>query len=123
MIRQRDKFSFSEYFYALNFNEMKGSDAVFTTVPALWFKKKNGNVAICKGNLWAMTSQSATPDDFILNFDGRYGGRTHFKWDGVEMWSSDNVFVDMLEAHKELDPILQAFPNIPAGYTGWYSIK
>lgn len=123
MIRQRDKFSFSEFFYAINFDSINNSNSVFTTVDAIWFKKKDGIVAVCKGTLWAMTSNSQTVDDFIMNFDGRGGGNTHFKWNGTEMWSVNNVFLDMIEVHRELDPILRNFPAIPEGYTGWHSIK
>lgn len=131
MIRQRDKFSLSEYFYAINFDSfrhtMRAGEGQSTLdqvlVDAIWFKKKDGVLAVCKGSLWGMDRELNTPEDFITKFDGRYGGSTHFKWNGTEMWSSDNHFLRMVEAHRELDPILNDFPNIPAGYTGWYSIK
>jgi hypothetical protein len=122
MIRQRDTFSASEFFYALNFDSLrfKGGSA---TVDAIWFKRKSGERAVCMGKLWSRSSGSETPTEFMRDFDGRYGGSTEYKWNGIEMWSDDNNFVGMMEAHRILDPILKNFPNIPEGYTGWYSIK
>ena len=123
MIRQRDAFSSSEFFYAINFNSLVFSRGA-GTVDAVWFKRKSGMWAVCSGRLWSRgAAGDETPEGFIRNFDGRYGGSTEYKWDGTEMWSSDNNFLDMIEAHKVLDPILRNFPNIPDGYTGWYSIK
>lgn len=131
MIRQRDRFSLSEYFYTINLDSFNlvqregfGSTSLgHGIVDAIWFKKKEGVLSVCKGRLWHMDSRMQTVEDFMETFDGRYGGSTHFKWNGTEMWSSDNNFLRMVEAHRELDPILSDFPNIPAGYTGWYSIK
>lgn len=57
------------------------------------------------------------------NHDGRYGGNTEYKWNGVEMWSSNNNFLELVAAHKILDPMLKGFPEIPKGYAGWFSIK
>lgn len=122
MIRQRDAFSASEFFYAINFDSLKIENSG-VTVEAIWFKKKSGDRAVCMGKLWSTRAGSENPEDFMRNFDGRYGGHTEYKWNGTEMWSSDNIFVDMMDAHAILDPILKNFPNIPEGYTGWYSIK
>jgi hypothetical protein len=123
MIRQRDVFSASEFFYAINFNTLRVTSTDAAIVDAVWFKRKSGVLAVCMGHLWSRGRNSQFPDDFMRNFDGRYGGSTKYKWNGTEMWSEDNNFVDMMNAHKILDPILTNFPNIPENYTGWYSIK
>lgn len=120
MIVQRDQFSFSEYFYALDLNSFKPTYGLNGEVKAIWFKKTRGQIAVCMGNL---TARATSLDELIQNHDGRYGGNTEYKWNGVEMWSGDNKFVELMAAHKILDPILKNFPNVPAGYTGWYSIK
>lgn len=122
MIRQRDAFSASEFFYAINFDSLK-VERNSATVEAIWFKKKSGERAVCMGKLWSYSKGSQNIEDFMRDFDGRYGGNTEYKWNGTEMWSSDNIFVDMMDAHAILDPILKNFPNIPDGYSGWYAIK
>lgn len=130
MIRQRDKFSFSEFFYAIDFSTLR-IDAGFgdghATVKAVWFKKSQGEIAVCTGTLSAYGKPGRRlhdETDFIANFDaGRYGGNTMYKWNGTEMWGYQNNFVKLVEAHGMLAPILEEFPNIPTGYTGWYSIK
>jgi hypothetical protein len=122
MIRQRDTFSASEFFYAINFDSLRVNGSS-SSVDAIWFKRKSGERAVCMGKLGSYGAGSQNPADFMRNFDGRYGGNTKYKWNGTEMWSDDNIFVDMIEAHKILDPILKNFPNIPEGYTGWYAIK
>lgn len=123
MIRQRDKFSFSEYFYAINWSTLRSNkDGTVAYVDAIWFKKTRGEIAVCSGTL--SNHDTFTKDDFIAGFKyGRYGGNTQYKWNGFEMWSHDNNFLDMIEAHKFLDPILENYPDIPVGYEGWYSIK
>lgn len=134
MIRQRSKFSFSEFFYAIDFPGMKlgndGGDGYYwVSVPAIWFKRKNGSTAVCSGSLRAYSTPEkpiTCPDDFIKHHDGRYGGGTEYKWDGIEMWGSDNNFFDLVEANKILDPLLEAFEedqSIPQGYDGWFSIN
>lgn len=134
MIRQRNKFSLSEFFYAIDFSAMKhgsdtGNGCHFVSVPAIWFKRKNGWTAICSGTLSAFATPEKpiyTPDDFMKEHDGRYGGATNYKWDGSEMWGSDNNWDGLVKAHDHLDPLLEAFENnqeIPQGYDGWFSIK
>lgn len=134
MIRQRNTFSFSEFFYAIDFSSMKWgkkteSGGQFVTVPAVWFKRKNGYTAVCSGSLNTFSTPDDSienADDFIKKHDGRYGGATEYKWDGTEMWGSDNNFYDLVEANKKLDPLLEAFEtdkSIPQGYDGWFSIN
>lgn len=134
MIRQRSKFSFSEFFYAIDFSAMKfgkddGDGYYWATVPAIWFKRKNGATAVCSGTLRAYSTPAnpiTSPADFMQHHDGRYGGGTEYKWDGIEMWGSDNNFYDLVEANKMLDPLLEAFEDdqsIPAGYDGWFAIN
>lgn len=120
MIIQSSKFTFSEYFYAIDMNSFKPSYGSRATMDAIWFKRTRGLTAVCMGTL---SAQAKNAEEFMINHDGRYGGNTEFKWNGVEMWSHNNKFLEMLDAHKIMDPILKGFPAIPKGYEGWFCIK
>lgn len=120
MIIQSSKFTFSEYFYAIDMKSLKPTYGFNASMNAIWFKKTRGQIAVCTGTL---SSQGKTVEQFMANHDGRYGGNTEYKWNGTEMWSSSNHFLELMAAHKILDPILQAFPEIPKGYEGWFCIK
>lgn len=124
MIKQRDKFSMTEYNYALNFDSFRYRDnSNYAVIDAIWFSTKKGLLTVHKGTLNHLDRNLHSVDDFILNFNGRYAGSTYFKWNGTDIWSSDSNYQKMVAAHDELDPILQNFPAIPEGYTGWHSIK
>lgn len=126
MIKQRDKFSMTEYNYALNLNSFRFVKRMYHdygVVDAIWFSKRKGLLTVHKGTLFHYDSEIQTVDDYIRCYNGRNTGYTDFKWDGTDIWSSSSNFLKMVEAHAELDPILRSFPKIPEGYTGWYSIK
>lgn len=134
MIKQSGKFTYREYFYALDLNSLvvkpiKDSALVSASVKGVWFKRENGLESVCMGTVRThfTPEEEVTPDYFMEKYrNGRYGGSTKFKWDGTKMWSEDNIFTKMVEAHDYLDPILKNFienQSIPEGYDGWYSIK
>lgn len=134
MIRQSDRFTQKEFFYALDLNSLKvkpihDSALVGISMNALWFKREKGMLSICKGTIadYLKPEQEVTVEYFMDNYrSGRYGGSTQFKWDGEKMWSKDNIYTKLVQAHDSLDPLLQKFLNnqeIPAGYEGWYSVK
>jgi hypothetical protein len=120
MILRKHNFNFSEYFYAIDLNSLKPTYANRAEMKAVWFKKTRGQLAVCIGTL---SSSGKTVEEFFANHDGRYGGNTEYKWNGKEMWSSNNYFLELVAAHKILDPMLTSFPNVPTGYEGWFSIK
>lgn len=137
MITSRNTFNFSAFFYAVDFSSpfMKNvssrpNDPSYRIqYPAVWFKRKNGFAAVVKGFLWSyvrnidVTDVAAVEAEFKASFDGRYGGNAEFRWDGVNMWAPEQDFTTTAATQQELDQYLNAFPAIPAGYTGWYSIK
>lgn len=120
MIIQSSRFTFSEYFYAIDMNSLKPTYGTRASMDAVWFKKTRGQLVVCIGTL---SSTGTTVEKFMENHDGRYGGNTEYKWNGTEMWSSSNNFLELVEAHKILDPILKGFPDMPKGYEGWFCIK
>lgn len=103
-------------------------DRGFTYVPAIWFSRKKGKLAVTEGTLSLYDHNRAITsfEDFLAaaqESDFRYGGSADYKWDGTTMWSSDDVFITQVEAHQWLSPILANYPKIPDGYLGWFSIK
>lgn len=141
MIRQRSTYSAAEFFYAIDFTDQKlsvyeGQHANGTpyslgsvTYPAIWFKKKAGNITVVKGHIRETLSldndlsDAAILDEVMTSFDGRYGGQAEFRWDGTRMWGPQQSFAALAETQIELENYRTNFPSIPAGYTGWYSIK
>jgi len=53
------------------------------------------------------------------DLDGRYGGTTHARWDGVRYWGDEDV-KEMQRFLGVLKPMLDAYPEVPAGYDGWW---
>ncbi|MBC9703893.1 MAG: hypothetical protein H9W81_02500 [Enterococcus sp.] len=134
MISHSDKFAYKDFFYALDLNSLKSRDMrddrfITASMQAIWFKRDKGNDTVCLGTVNDLlpSGLELTVDNFMDEFkSGRYGGKTKFKWDGVRMWSADNVYDDLVKAHDYLDPILEQFienRSTPNGYSGWYSIK
>ena len=139
MIKRQDKFTHAAFFYAIDFSEPRdykvhenvfmGVTSQTTTIvyDAVWFKRKNGVVTVVEGNLHSsfrgVVAEDAIEEEFMKNFDGRYGGDAEFRWDGENIWGPHRTFKELTEAQIELDSYLKDFPNIPEGYTGWYSIK
>lgn len=92
------------------------------TVNAVWFRRRSGVLAACVGRLWDI--QTADPGDvhtFLARHeDGRYGGDCVSRWDGASFWSASQD-PETTAAHLELlRPMLENYPDIPAGYDGWY---
>jgi hypothetical protein len=144
MIRQRSTFSASEFFYAIDFSQTRdlkvhhGERADGSTFrsasahfAAIWFKRKAGEITVVKGTLNHFISSKDDVElsldnivaDAKATFDGRYGGQAEFRWNGVNMWAPQQDFVTTSATQAELEFCLQTFPEIPFGYTGWYSIK
>lgn len=98
------------------------------SLPVVWFKMKAEQLTVVKGHLWFYTKNvDATVqdlrDEFMNTFDGRYGGRAEFRWNGQNMWAPERSFQEVSAAQVELDAYLQQGPVIPAGYEGWFNIN
>lgn len=141
MIRKSDRYTASAFFYAFNLNKVKlshhgpvrNSDDTLTgmSFPAVWFKRKNGEVFVSAGYLshtvrhpttHTLTTEEAI-EHFMENYDPRYGGTVEMKWDGEVMWAPETRWTDVVKYQAILARILDGFPNIPEGFDGWYSLK
>ena len=143
-IIESEKFKFSSTFYAIDWSALEYKvlkKIVTVTVPAVWFKRQQGETVCCDG--WLSDSYnlevnnlvkgSITDDQildlFINQFDGRYGGSTVARWNGENLWAPGFSMKEMIAYTAELDKFLTDFLNptppkqIPAGYSGWYSIN
>ena len=125
----------SKTIYAINWDTFKitehdreGYKSASAAVDAVWTVRKHGEVQISKGTLHHSFAINRTPaefpsmENFIENFDTRYGGTAVARWDGDYMWAPDTTLADMNALAAELDPMLENIPNVPEGYSGWYRL-
>lgn len=95
-------------------------------VDALWFRKKQGVLVATLGTISDPTDSGLVSfEDFVDGFKyGRYGGNVAATWDGESLWTPiahpDFVRGRMINVLK---PALKSFPEIPAGWDGWYDIR
>jgi hypothetical protein len=63
-------------------------------------------------------------DEWVANVDMRYGGYSIAKWDGEKLITDEaRPFETCEHLRARLDVVLQAFPQVPEGYEGWYYRK
>ncbi|MEV2239609.1 hypothetical protein [Micromonospora sp. NPDC049891] len=128
MIRD-DRFLISRRPYAVDLNTLTWRTRTqpgFRTIHrgsirAAWFRRRSGVTVACVGTLW---DYQAEPTDDPLLFlarhtDGRYGGDCEGRWDGTRYWGAQNLDV-MAEHLALLKPMLDAYPEVPAGFDGWW---
>lgn len=131
MIR-RDRFTHSRYPYAIDpetfrfawlSNRDDGTTIYYGRVDAVWFRGKVTSPTANIGHLWDYMTVPAgtepTLPGFLADWDGRYGGQCVARWDGTTLWGPTLPTVHTL-ALNMLSPILDAYPEIPAGHTGWW---
>lgn len=95
------------------------------TVEAVWFRRKSGVLTAHYGHLWdSSKSRPETLLDWIENdWDGRYGGNCRARWDGGTLWAPESSWEQILSYEAMLRPMLESFPDAPAGYDGWWTYK
>lgn len=131
-LKHSETFRQKDFFYTLAIDEIeiRNSEQVASHVkiPAIWFKRSKGAVAICEGFVSSYHRGEITSFSDLIE-EGRfvttYGGNPEFKWDGVRMWSATDVFSELVEARDRLNPLLEAFiedKKIPDGYEGWFAL-
>jgi hypothetical protein len=94
---------------------------VHVRLRAVWFRRKERVTAACVGYLWDTTSIPLidVADFLAWSTDGRYGGVCEGRWDGTRYWGAQEP--ETIEAHLALlRPMLEAYPEIPAGFDGWW---
>ncbi len=92
------------------------------SIPAAWFRRKGGVTVACVGSLWDF--QGDEPADaaafLAAHTDGRYGGTCYGRWDGTRYWGAQEPAT--IEAHLALlRPMLDNYPDVPAGFDGWWT--
>jgi hypothetical protein len=125
MIRE-DRFLISHRPYAIDLDSLRVGDPSqsgchWAMVNAVWFRRRQGVTVACIGTLRDL--QDAAPKDaaeFLARHDdGRYGGDCNGRWDGEHYWGAQKP--DVIEEHLALlRPMLANYPNVPAGYDGWW---
>lgn len=133
MIR-RAKLTHSGYPYAVRPETFKvrgrprdldGKIIYSMSVQAFWFKGKVASPTANMGELWG--SEVLPPDEtapdlerFLTEFDTRYGGACSARWDGQGLWHQQLPIESEQAALALLRPALEAYPEPPAGYEGWW---
>lgn len=88
-------------------------------VDAVWAGRKHGNTTVSVGHLWD-TSTATSLNDFLDQWDGRYGGRPRARWDGHTLWTEADFSEDeRARVISRCRDLLAAFPAIPTGHIGW----
>lgn len=88
----------------------------------VWFRRRRGKTVACIGYLWDY--QNEKPVDALAfldaHDDGRYGGTTLGRWDGAGFWGDGVSLEEQEEYLAILRPMLENYPAVPAGYSGWW---
>lgn len=101
--------------------ETSTSGLTHAAIRAVWFRRKDRTTAACIGTLWnSFRAAPAGVADFLArSTDGRYGATCGGRWDSTRYWGAQEP--GTIEAHLQLlRPMLNAYPEIPAGFDGWY---
>jgi hypothetical protein len=123
-----EKFLISRPLYAVDLGGYERHDegGTYLTWPAVWYRRKSGVTAACAGVLWDV--QRTPPADSLAALaaheDGRYGGRCRARWDGKRYWFDPALTPEQTREYEALlAPMLAAYPEIPAGFEGWYGFN
>jgi hypothetical protein len=135
MIRET-RFLISRKQFAINLDSVQGDQhprgdrhAYSGTANAVWYRRQNGITRACIGTLGLRSHYLPRPldlcdaiDILTADLDGRYGGDCHGRWDGQSYWG--NVTLEQQEQHLAiLRPMLANYPDMPAGYDGWWTFQ
>ncbi|MFD7980260.1 hypothetical protein [Streptomyces sp. NPDC059071] len=96
---------------------------------ALWFRRQNGVIRACIGQLALWSHHLPAPIDLddptavlSADLDGRYGGDCEGRWDGTRYWGAQRP--EDIERHLTvLRPMLANYPALPDGYDGWWTFQ
>lgn len=104
-------------------------------IPCVWYKRrKRGDMRVDTANigvLWDVSPLCYTEHDppsavrFLENYtDGRLGADCLTRWDGEHLWS----FPDVTHEQQQEDLVLlrwmlDHYPEIPPGFSGWWSFR
>lgn len=129
MLLKKNSFS-RKHCYALNMDSFK-SNGFSSSIEVIAFTVTKNRPTIAIGRLSSYRDKASTLEEFKELNDS--GMNTLFKWNGVEMWSSSNKFVEEMAAWKQLDALYRqavvSYKNIqepdlslvPGNYEGWFA--
>lgn len=135
-MRREEKFLISHKPFAIDLStvrlEVTERDGVYWLsggCQAVWYRRKNGTTYACLGSLslWAQWLREkpdlSGPEAMLGNsLDSRYGGDPAGRWDGERYWGSQKPFEQALHLTL-LEPMIEDYPVIPAGYDGWWAFR
>ena len=107
--------------YALDLGSVALDERGKSTVKAVWVTRKDGKTRVSEGFLWGFGHP--TLDAFLSDFDARYGGDCRARWDGTTLWAPDYTPEEHAKVATRLNLAWANLPEVPDGFTGWYSIK
>ena len=97
------------------------------TIPAVWYKKKNGSWFACSGYLVRFMQSGEDFKILTSKSDRWYGFTTEFvaRYDGENFWGIPDVsnIKEQEKIIKLLSPMVKKMPSLPKGYEGWYAIN
>lgn len=95
------------------------------SIEAAWFRRHGGITVACLGYLRTSKQEAFTEAAPVLEHmtDGRYGGDCKARWDGNNLWAPESTWEQMKTYEDFLRPMLENFPEVPAGFDGWWTFK
>lgn len=137
-MRRQNKFLASLALYAIDLTGLTraevgpthdGASLYKYEIPAVWFRRRRGLDTSNVGYLWDFSRDrhEGGSEEEARSFlemtltDGRQGGSCRSRWDGERLWSEPAVTLEQARKDAEfLQAMLDAFPQIPSGYDGWW---
>lgn len=110
---------------SLDTSEVDNGSSVRATMRAVWFRRSGGvgrrRLNATLGLLWDYMPLPADVAQFMDRLDdGRHNVSTLARWDGSELWAPDAT-EKMRQGFRDiLQPALEGFPAVPAGFDGWW---
>lgn len=99
-------------------------------VEAAWFKRRHGTIVVTIGHYHPMVlnrSSRPTSDTYqawiAAADDNRYGGTWSARSNGETTWFVEQEYRTAAATNRARDLLaaaLAAYPEVPAGYDGWY---
>lgn len=100
-------------------------------IPCVWYKRRKGtdtaNIGTLRNTSWVEYPEHhpSHAQHFLSDFtDGRYGADCRSRWDGECLWSFPDVTHEQMQEDLVLLRwMLDHYPEIPPGFSGWWSFR
>lgn len=142
-MKKQNRFSLSKTLYAVDLSTLlrtqvgnvqsTGKPIYRYEIQAAWFKRRKrldtsnvGYLSTVSTDFYLHVEDEQQVKRFLSEtiVDSRYGGRCRSRWDGSRLWSDPSLDRKDQEIDlKFLDSMLDRYPEIPAGYDGWWSFR